>query len=152
MSLEVFLSECTFERVTPEMLKQCNPFSCGIAQPSRDTACRVRTQSPTTQQLQPSLGGHRTPKAPKKCRVFRKGFHFASMLLYFDRRQYQVTRNIVSCSSPNQYECVAKVGARRAVSASIDSSKSNNCVYRPADTARRVPTLSRISRERLRKL
>ena len=29
MRLEEFLSECTFERVSPEMLEQCNPFSCG---------------------------------------------------------------------------------------------------------------------------
>ena len=34
--------------------------------------------------------------------------------------------------------CAAKVGTRRAVSASIDCSKSNNCVCCPPNTARRI--------------
>lgn len=29
MSLEELLSQCTFERVSPSMLEQCEPFSCG---------------------------------------------------------------------------------------------------------------------------
>lgn len=29
MSLEELLSECTFERVSPRMLEECEPFSCG---------------------------------------------------------------------------------------------------------------------------
>ena len=29
MNLEELLSECTFERVTPTLLEQCEPFACG---------------------------------------------------------------------------------------------------------------------------
>ena len=29
MNLEKLLSECTFERVTPTLLEQCEPFACG---------------------------------------------------------------------------------------------------------------------------
>ena len=29
MNLEELLSECTFERVTPTLLEQCEPFVCG---------------------------------------------------------------------------------------------------------------------------
>ena len=29
MNIEELLSECTFERVTPTLLEQCEPFACG---------------------------------------------------------------------------------------------------------------------------